>query len=103
MPQDFQDKVKIQSGLGFTREQIDLAEYNLIKISKAMKEKKYQEEEDFYFSGIFISSFLIRISLILIESTLRKSPACATASPSRSTRPRQPPEPRSTETTSSRR
>lgn len=40
---DFQDKTKIQSGLGFTREQIDLAEYNLIKISKAIKEKKYQE------------------------------------------------------------
>lgn len=40
---DFQDKVKIQSGLGFTREQIDLAEYNLIKVSKSIKEKKYQE------------------------------------------------------------
>lgn len=44
---NFEDKNKIQSGLGFTREQIDLAEYNLLKVSKSIKDKKYQEAKTF--------------------------------------------------------
>lgn len=64
MPADFHDKKIILTRLGFTNAQIDLAEYNLIKMSKLAKEKNYQNAKTHL--ALKTKNELLQLVLVLI-------------------------------------
>ena len=61
---DFQDKKEIMTKMGFTIQQIDLAEYNLLKVSKLLKAKNYNSAKSVL--SLKQKSELVQLALTLL-------------------------------------